>query len=399
MKLLLIDPGLRTRVGHNAAMLAEFDLEVRSLPRVRLTAAGSAGLQQAEFKGFGCTPRPLFRIDGYWHPNAQDVLDPARLNGLIDAIVADLSLLPLEEIDGLLMPTAYPLHLIALARIAPRLARAKLMLGLLMPVSFWIDDDAGCAVVGEQLGQAIMALQNTCELIAYSETGRYEFGGTQAEMATLIPPLSGTTAVLIGQLAASPPASGPRRVFGFFGQPFTSKGLQVAAAAARDVDPAQVIVRFCLPPGNDPLCRQLAALSPAIEATSREMSNAEYLRQMVNTDVVLAWYDPKHYGDKMSGIVPEAISLGKPLAVSDGCRSLIGFLDRYAPGAFITGDYRADELALLMALPAATWQAVGAKARASSTVVRALKDMRRYLSAGGLGAAYAAVGAEQSVVA
>jgi hypothetical protein len=397
MKLLLIDPGLRTRVGHNTAMLAEFDLEMRSLPRVRLAAAGSAALQKTEFKGFGCTPRPLFRIDGYWRPEPEAVLDPARLNGIVETIVADLLQLPLDEVDGLLMPTVYPLHMIALGRVAPRLANVKLMLGLLMPVSFWIPEPAACAVVGEQVGQAIMTLQRSCEMIVYSETGHYDFGGALAEMATMIPPLAAPTAALVDQLAARAAPARDRLVFGFFGQPYTSKGLQLVAAAARRIDPAKVVVRFCLPPGNKPLCQELLALSPAVEATSVDTSNAEYLQQMVDADVVLTWYDPEHYGDKMSGIVPEAISLGKPLAVSDGCRSLVAFLDRYAPGSFIAGDYSADELAALMSLPASTWQSAGAKARASSAVVRAMKDMRRYLSAGGLGGAYASAGTRRSL--
>lgn len=388
MRLLLIDPGLRTGAGHNAAMLAEFDLELRSLPGLRFSAAGSMQLEQPAFKGMGCSPRPLFRIDGYWRPTALDILDPVRRNDLVQTTVADLSQLPLEEVDGLLLPTVYPLHLIALARLSSRLAHAKLMLGLLMPPSFWVADDAARASLGSLLGEAIATLQQVCEILVYSETGHYDFGAVRAETATLLPPLAGKTAAVVEQLAARPPRCDDRVVFGFFGQPFTSKGLTLVAEAARYVDPDRVTVRFCLPPGHEALCRQLAALSPAIEATSRQMSNTEYLRQMAEVDVVLAWYDPEHYGDKMSGIVPEAICLGKPLAVSDGCRALVSFLDRYAPGAFATGSYRAADLAALMSVTAATWQTVGAKARVSSAVVRLLKDMRRYFGAGGLGAVY-----------
>ena len=389
MKLLLLDPGLRNRVGHNAALLAEFELETRALADVQLTAAGSAALTPADFAGVGCVPRRLFRLDGYWRPSKEEVLDSARLNTLIEMIVGDLMQLPLEEFGGIVMPTVYPLHAIALARVALRLAHAQLMLGLLMPVSFWFPDSEACAIVGAQLGQAIVEIQNSCAVMVYSETGRYDFGGTHAELATLLPPLAQPTAALVAQLgAAAPRRTGERCVFGFFGQPFTSKGLQIVAAAASQVDPAHAVVRFCLPPGNDAMCRGLAALSPSIEATSRAMENAEYLRQMASVDVVLAWYDPEHYGDKMSGIVPEAVSLGKPLAVTDGCRALVGFLDRYAPGAFVTGGYRPEDLLQLLALPASIWHAVGAKARASAGVVRGLKDMRRYLSAGGMGGAY-----------
>jgi hypothetical protein len=397
MKILLLDPGLRVRAGHNAALLAEFDLELRALPRLRFSAAGAAALQPAEFKGLGCAPRPLFRIDGYWRPMPQDVLDPARLSGLVESIVADLERLPLEEIDGLLMPTVYPLHLIALARVAPRLARTRLMMGFLMPVSFWVPDADACAALGRLVGEATMDLQRRCELIAYSETGVYDFGGMRADMATLLPPLAAPTARLVDTLAAAP-AQRDRTLFGFFGQPFTSKGLEVIANAARALDPSRASVRFRLPPGHDALCQQLCSLSPAIEASSRDMSNDEYLRQMAEVDVVLAYYDPEHYGDKMSGVVPEAVSLGKPLAVSEACRSLVGFLDRYAPGAFISGAYQPDALAELLALPAELWRAVATKAHASSPVVRSLKGMRRYLAAGGLDTLYSQARAERADV-
>ena len=397
MKILLLDPGLRTRAGHNAALLAEFDLELRSLPRVRLSAAGSAALQAAEFKGLGCAPRPLFRIDGYWRPTPQDVLEPARLSGLVDSIVADVERLPLEDFDGLLMPTVYPLHLIALARVAPRLARTRLMLGFLMPVSFWMPDTEACAVLGSQVGEATMTLQQHCELIAYSETGAYEFGGMRADMATLLPPLAAPTARLVESLATAP-AIGERVVFGFFGQPFTSKGLDVVANASRALDPSRVSVRFRLPPGHEALCQQLRSLAACVDATSTDMSNDAYLRQMAEVDVVLACYDPAHYGDKMSGVVPEAVSLGKPLVVSEACRSLIGFLDRYAPGAFIAGAYQPGALAELLALPAELWRVVATKAHASSPVVRSLKGMRRYLAAGGLDALYSQTRTERADV-
>jgi hypothetical protein len=139
-------------------------------------------------------------------------------------------------------------------------------------------------------------------------------------------------------------------------------------------------------------------MAASIDATSHDMSNDAYLRQMAEVDVVLACYDPEHYGDKMSGVVPEAVSLGKPLLVSEACRSLAGFLDRYAPGAFIAGAYRADALADLMALPADLWRVVATKAHASSPVVRSLKGMRRYLAAGGLDAIYGDARAERMEV-
>jgi len=136
------------------------------------------------------------------------------------------------------------------------------------------------------------------------------------------------------------------------------------------------------------MCDQLNALSPALEATSAEMSNAQYFEAMADVDAVLAFYDPAEYGTKMSGIVPEAICLGKPVVISDGCDGLCRFLDRYAPGSFATGTYGPGDLAAILRLPAPLWSSLGAKARASSDVVRMMKSMRRYLTLGGMSALY-----------
>ena len=78
---------------------------------------------------------------------------------------------------------------------------------------------------------------------------------------------------------------------------------------------------------------------------------------MAEVDIVLAHYDPAVYGDKMSGIVPEAVCLGKPVLVADGCNAVINFLDRYAPGGFVVAPYSTHGLASALALQPAVWTA------------------------------------------
>ena len=242
MKVLVIDPGLSGRRGHNGALAAEFDQEFRDSGAVQWTFAASACAVTAHFADLAATIMPAFRFDGYARLQSADVLSDARLQTLVNATVEDLARVPLEKFDGILMPTCYPLHLIALSQIAARLARKRLMVGLLMPTTFWASEAPVAARLGGRMAEALFRLQSECEVLAYSEVGSYRFGEAAIETATLLPPVSSDSMRQLCALAARDRSGAAQPVkFGFFGSPFTSKGVLLLAEAARQLDPAQFL--------------------------------------------------------------------------------------------------------------------------------------------------------------
>jgi hypothetical protein len=217
-------------------------------------------------------------------------------------------------------------------------------------------------------------------------------------MPVLLPPVAGVTERLMAELAGMPHASDGTVRFGFFGSPFTSKGFEHVVEVARLGVPegAQLVLR--LPPGNEAVCAQLSKL-PRVDARSRATSNAEYLRDMADVDVVIAAYDPNHYATKMSGIVPEAIALSRPVLLADGCTALIDFVDRHAPGSFASVPFGLNGLLNAMAHPRARWQQAQRCAAASAALVREMKNGVRYLavtSGGALGPAIRSVPTEKA---
>lgn len=382
MKTLLFDPGLSSRSGHNAALAEEL---ARALaPQAGLHIAASVGAMPEAFRDLNTPVLPAFRIDGYTRYAGRQLLDDGTLSDLRNKVDEDLDALDLSRYGRLLMPTAYPLHLEALARRAHTLSGLRLTIGLLMPPEFWAVDMPAASALEQMMLQSVQVLSQHADCLFYCETGSYPFGPQRVSMPILLPPVSDTTSVLMERLArqAAPLHNDVR--FGFFGAPFTSKGFeQLLAVASAGLPPlTRLVVR--LPAGHADLCTRLQATGAAIDATSRGMSNADYLQEMAQVDVVLATYDPNYYSQKMSGIVPEAISLGRPVLVSDGCTALIDFLDRHAPGSFASTTYSVSGLTAAMALPAGHWQRLKNSANASSSVMRELKSARRYLALAGI---------------
>lgn len=387
MKILVLDPGLSCRKGHNAAIIEELDAELRDRRGVRLSVAGAASLEPAEFAHLAACVRPAFRIDGYWQLAGRHVHDAATLGQIRRCVDEDLAALRLQDWDVVLMHTVYPLHLEGLARCLPRLRAARLLGGLLMPPGFWAAEPQAATWLGDSLQRSVQRLHAGADAVFYTETGRYDFGGASMPTPVLLPPVARATQALMAELAERAERPRPDALrFGFFGSPFGSKGFGHLCALAERGLPAHVRVVVRLPQGHEALCGQLARLGPQIDATSRPMSNADFLREMAAVDVILAAYDPTHYGQKMSGIVPESISLGKPLVVSDGCDALVDFLDRHAPRSFACCPYTADGMAAALALPGRHWLELAGHARASAPLMREMKNAARYLALAGAGA-------------
>lgn len=382
MHLLILDPGLSVRAGHNASMAEELAAEVAGHPGIDLTVACCAALDAKAFAGVPARFRPVFRLDGYARICAQDLADPARMAACRQLIAEDLAALDLSRYDAILMPTAYPLHLRGLADHVDSLAHTQLLCGLLMPAAFWAVPATVEPAIGALFEEAVGLLRGT-NAFFYTESGRYAFPGGTANTPTLLPPICHATEHLMEDLAAAS-SQGETLSIGYFGSPFTSKGFNLMLAAIDRGLPPQVKFVIRLPPGHEDRCRTINAASPQVDATSRSMSNEDFLREMAAVDVVLALYDPQQYADRMSGIIPEAICVGRPLIVSQECTALVEFLDHNAPGSFLQGPYAVDSILAAAAYPKAGWTALRRRAQASAPVVRALKRASRYLAIAGV---------------
>lgn len=382
MKVLLVDPGLHGRTGHNGALAEELDRELSG--RIELHIAGSTRVRASDFADLRATIAPAFRVGGYAKYAARQFADERMILSLRRAVDEDFAALGIDGYDLILMPTVYPLHLEGLARRAADLQRQRFAFGMLMPPDYWASDVSAASTLEQIMLDAVQHLYGHTDALFYSETGAYHLGAQRIAMPLLLPPVSAPTAELLARLEREARSASGTTRFGFFGAPFPTKGFEHLLALARRGLPegARLVVR--LPAGHEDLCTRLNGLSRQVDASSRATTNAEYLQEMAQVDVVLTAYDPDHYALKMSGIVPEAICLGRAVLVTDGCTALIDFLDRHAPGSFATQPYGVDGLAAAMALPAGHWLRLQQSARASAAAMRSLKEARRYLAIAGL---------------
>lgn len=388
MRIAYIDPGLSCRKGHNAAMVEEFDQALVAERGHQVSYLVAADTDRREFSDLRGALRPTFRINGYAKLAPADLFDPQRVGRINDVMATDLAgAAVLTECDAILMPTAYPLHLHALAQTASQWPGRRVVLGLLLPARFWGADDARERRISELLAQSVDALSATTDLIAYSETGSYRFGDKLVPMATLLPPLARPSAGQVQRLAQRHSACASLRL-GFFGSPFTTKGFGLLVQAAQELaqqgnaSAVQLVLR--LPAGHEAACAQLNALAPWIDAQSRQTGNSQYLAEMAAVDAVFAFYDPQEYGSKMSGIVPEAISLGKPLLIAEGCHAIQDFLERHAPGSFVVGAYEVQVIANVLGLRNTHWARLAACAQRHAALMQQMKCMDRYLAVCGL---------------
>lgn len=389
MKIVYLDPGQANGRGHNYAMVHEFDealVQERGhdvhLVLQRLGRAEMLPKLQGQV-------HPVIQIDGYTRLSDADVLDPLRRDALTQSVAADMMRAPLSDADVLLMPTVYPLHLRALAEHVALPPHCRVVLGMLLPCTFWNPHEPARLALGEWMAHSINTLASRADLLVYSETGRFVFGQDVVPTSTLLPPLAGTTAQLVHTLAtAQNVAPKARPVLGFFGSPFSTKGFELLVRTlqlmAQADQPPAMDVRICLPPGHAAMCERINTLGPWVRADSMDADNATYLRRMAQVDVVWACYDPQEYGGKMSGIVPEAISLGKPVLLAEGCDALHNFLDAQAPGAFLLAPYDASALVQALSLPGEGWHRLMRCAAAHAPLMQQMKSMQRYLSVCGV---------------
>lgn len=390
MKIVYFDPGLTGRIGHNGAMLYEFDqaLVIERGHQVQYLCHNS--IRSEDVPGIVGSIIPTIRINGYTKLSNANVLNSASLDRIIQALSEDFQHAEFENADIILMPTVYPLHLKALAQNVKLKDNCRVVLGLLLPCSYWATTSECESQLNALTAQSINQLNTTNRLIVYSETGTFDFGNGTITMATLLPPVASPQADLIRTLATKTVARTEKNppVLGFFGAPFTTKGFALLMETIEAVLRARLEVnlelRIHLPPGHTEICIHLNALAPWIMAESVETSNAEYLRKMSEVDIVWACYDPSEYSRKMSGIVPEAISLGKSLLLSEGCDAIQDFLERYAPGSYVTVPYALEHLATVFKMHADNWAWAIQCAKTHQSLMQNLKCMTRYLTVTGM---------------
>jgi hypothetical protein len=394
MRIVYIDPGLSVRKGHNAAMAEELDDALVTERGNQVTYLIGASANPLDFAHLRGKVLPAFRIDGYARPGVEDLQDSSRLARILNLIAADLDATrALDDCDAVLMPTAYPLHIRALSLRAEHLRGRRVVVGLLLPARFWSPDEERVASIADLFGQGLHALADCTQLFLYNETGSFSLRDSVLSIPRLLPPLGTRNADLVRQLAQRtlPSASELQPSIGFFGSPFTSKGFGLLVSAAKRLVAAgespniRLVVR--LPQGYEPACAELAAIAPWVDARSSRTSNEAYLSEMSSVDVVWALYDPIEYGDKMSGIVPEALSLGKPLLVTEGCSGIEEFIEWQAPGSHVCGPYDERTVANVLKLPANVWVRPAICARNHAPLIAELKSMPRYLAVCGLGEA------------
>jgi hypothetical protein len=286
MKVAYIDPGLQARAGHNGAMLEEFDQALAAERGHSMHCLVGGRAQETDWPGLHSSLIRTNALDGYSQLPAADAGDHAALDRLIARAEEDWrNLGVLDSAELILMPTAYPIHLAALARLAPALRGRRLVIGMLMSPSFWCKNSGGERLIGQMMAEALDTLAQSTELLVYSETGRLDLlAGLSVNVPTLPPPLAARSGQRMDSLASRSGIACTHELstIGFFGSPFTSKGFGVLMdavnhLAARLSAPTLRLV-FRLPSGFDEISDRLNALAPWIDARSYTMSNSAYLK-------------------------------------------------------------------------------------------------------------------------
>ncbi|MEJ8825594.1 hypothetical protein WKW80_26805 [Variovorax humicola] len=382
MRILLIDPGLVPATGHNQAMLQELDAAIREGDgTATLVCACARQVDTRHFAHLACEVRPVFRFHGYARWRASDAAQFASPTFFEDVCIEDLSSLPLQDFDIVLMPTAYPFHLAALATCGERFPQLRIACGLLMPPRFWAADEASVAMLEAAMHRAVLLLGKRENTLLYSESGQCRIGSALVSTPCLLPPASRATLRQMQQLCRDVPSTfGGALRLGFLGQPEVRKGFAHVEALVQAGLPAGVSLTVRLPPGWEALCAKWTADAPAVDATSAPMDNRAFLDAMASVDVVLAFYSPGHHREQMSGIVAEAICLGKPLLIAIGCDALIDFLARQAPGSYLCQPYGLEGLVAALTASPGSWRSRALAARASAAAMQELKSADRYLA-------------------
>lgn len=388
MKVLLLDPGLSARHGHNAAVLEELCLHAQATDSLELCCAASRQLHLPDFANIRCHWLPGFRLHGYARfGGSPGVDDDPVLRQCLALCEQDLRALALERFDLVLMPTAYPFHLAGLAvlgRASTGSHPLRARIGLMMPPTFWASDLAAQAWLNDLMRDAIERLAELPGISFHAEVPCYAIGNWSVPTTMLLPPVSAAT----GRWAASQVAANgrhgastdPAMRFGFLGEPMERKGFALITASLQAGVPANVRITLVLPAHHAPWVARLKEFPAARPMLLPDAANASYLKALGHIDVLLALYDPAIHRAQMSGIVAEAIGLGKAILVAEGCDAILEFLRQWAPGSFLVVPRTQAGLLQGLRAPASVWRRCQEAACRASAAVMRLKDVERYLA-------------------
>jgi hypothetical protein len=276
-----------------------------------------------------------------------------------------------------LMPTASPWHLEGLISLLEQRPDLAVSIGLILPPQFWGIDPYISRLIDYTMSQSIKALMDRGAYI-YTETGDYTIGSRHFDFPQLLQPISNQTQRYISNIRFS---TNSVLTYGFFGSPKNTKGFKLIVDAVKALNPQSRRVKFFVPTTQD--CGHTLASSDALascDAAVRRTTNEEMLSDMASVDVVLCVYDPLVYNSQMSGIVSEALLLGKPLIITNGT-SLERFCNQVAPGAAMTINYSTEDLVAALQAPTGTWEILARRAEAAANAVSAMKSGARFLNA------------------
>ena len=366
--LLILDPELNPTFqgGHNWSFFSELEQISRE------------NNLEAAFYGNKRSPEdrhriaPFFETGCYLHePQVRKWLEfPSE----ITACYEQLRVPPSSRI---IVPTAAPWHLEGIVKLLDKRNDIRLAVGLLLPLEFWTRDQILLRKVGERLNVSLLALKRLNAFI-YTESGEYHLLGRTVPFPVVLPPISkrtSDTAAAFREIRDS----GPKRPinFGYFGLPKPSKGFDLLCDYLNNGSAKEGLkFDFFLP--EQPWLKEFNPKINSARVRINNTTNIEMLRDMASVDVVLCFYDPCVYGRQMSGIVFDALLLGKPLLLTKGT-SLERFVNDVAPGSAIAVDYSLAGLASALDLPAEAWVNATRYAQKAANIISELKSGQRYL--------------------
>jgi hypothetical protein len=375
-QLLVLDAGLSLNdFNHHRFLCSEILTASREMG-IHCTILASAHNHSPDFREADVVP--FFDADTYYF--FDDLNDYRTRSHQILAVAAqDYARLEIAPGTCILLHSASPWHLEALAN-ALRCARdVRVAIGLIFPSSFWTKDKALQQLLDEMSWRAIDSMSHS-KLFLFSETGFSLRNGRPVALPTCVSMMSDATLSLCHDLAGAHSAIPDHIVtFGFFGGLFEHKGVARILDAARNasLDGRYTRIAFFVPPEFHNRAADILGSSDSIVFAAAPMDNKEYLRQMSSVTAILCCYDAAFYTNQMSGIVTEAAALGQPVIVSTGT-SLHRFLLQYAPAAAVPVDSDPACLSEVLTRPIAYWDERKKRSAASIRLVRELKSFRRF---------------------
>jgi glycosyltransferase involved in cell wall biosynthesis len=334
LTLLLLDPNLTSEQGHHLA----YDLRI-AREAVRRGQATTIMANRAFAGGVvdGVRILPFFTETCYGAGAAE--LDPIagrfdEFRHLNDVLAEDLARLPRADLtaaDCVLVPTVSENHLLGYVtwmRSFGALDAPLFVVHLMLPSGLVVADaaDPGAVVDAQRALYYRLAFRAAREpggpAIRFFASGRQHAAEFTRLAGYEVPPHPVPIAPAPGPATVEGPR---RRLLLFAGDAKLEKGLALLPELARRLcaaHPDWTFVVHANPeiawgPAREALqeIARIAARLANLELGLGRLEEAQYQALLEGVDAMLFTYDPAHYGRKSSGVLWEAISLGRPVIV------------------------------------------------------------------------------------